>query len=149
MKNNDRNMLERYPMAATFGLIVISGIVAAVITANLSGIGGAVGQGLRQALGVAISDLTPDEAKAIGTFQTKGAVIRRVEDNSPAARAGLQPEDVVTAINDQPVADRASLQNPIGSSVPGQTIALLVEKANHRGPLQLVRVEVGAATGSP
>ena len=31
-------------------------------------------------LGVAISDLTPDEAKAIGTFQTSGAVIRRVED---------------------------------------------------------------------
>lgn len=50
MKNNERSVLERYPMAATFGLIVISGVVAAIITANLSGIGGAVGQGLRQAL---------------------------------------------------------------------------------------------------
>jgi TPR repeat protein len=104
--------------------------------------------GIRGQLGVAISDLTPDEAKAIGTFQTKGAVIRRVEDNSPAARVGLQPEDVVTAIDDQPITDRASLQNLIGSSVPGQTVALLVEKANHRGALQLVRVEVAAATGS-
>lgn len=50
MKSDSRSVLERYPMAATFGLIVISGVVAAVITANLSGIGGAVGQGLRQAL---------------------------------------------------------------------------------------------------
>src|SRR5437870_1800348 len=83
------------------------------------------------------------EAKAIGTFQTKGAVIRHVEDASPAAHAGLQPEDVVTAIDDQPVTDRASLQNLIGASVPGQTVALLVERANHRGSLQLVRVEVG------
>jgi stage V sporulation protein K len=50
MKNDDRSLLERYPMAATFGLIVVSGVVAAVVTANLSGIGGAVGQGLRQAM---------------------------------------------------------------------------------------------------
>ncbi len=104
--------------------------------------------GVRGQIGVAISDLTPDEARAIGTSQTKGAVVRRVEDGSPAARVGLQLEDVVTAVDDQPVADRASLQNLIGGSVPGQTVALLVEKANHRGSLQLVRVEVGAATNS-
>jgi TPR repeat protein len=104
--------------------------------------------GVRGQIGVAISDLTPDEARAIGTSQTKGAVVRRVEDGSPAARVGLQLEDVVTAVDDQPVVDRASLQNLIGGSVPGQTVALLVEKANHRGSLQLLRVEVGAATNS-
>jgi TPR repeat protein len=100
-------------------------------------------------LGVTVSDLTPDEAKAIGTFQTSGAVIRRVEDGGAAAHAGLQPEDLITAVDDQPITDRASLQNLITAAVPGQTVALLVEKANHRGSLQLIRVEVGAATGNP
>src|SRR5262249_48982547 len=100
--------------------------------------------GTRGHIGVAISDLTPDEAKAIGTFQTKGAVVRRVEEGGPAARAGLQPEDVITAVDDRPVADRASLQDLIGGDVPGQTVALLVEKAAHRSSLQLVRVEVAA-----
>jgi TPR repeat protein len=104
--------------------------------------------GVRGQLGVAISDLTPDEAKAIGTFQTSGAVIRRVEDGGAAARAGLQPEDLITAVDDQPVTDRATLQNLIGAAVPGQTVALLVEKANHRGSLQLTRVEVGAAASN-
>jgi TPR repeat protein len=101
--------------------------------------------GMHGQLGVAISDLTPDEAKAIGTFQQSGAVIRRVEDGGAAARAGLQPEDIITAVDDQPVTDRASLQNLIGAAVPGQTVALLVEKANHRGSLQLVRADVGSA----
>jgi len=104
--------------------------------------------GVRGQLGVAISDLTPDEAKAIGTFQTSGAVIRRVEDGGPAARVGLQPEDLITAVDDQPVTDRAALQNLIGAAVPGQTVALLVEKANHRGSLQLIRVEIGASASN-
>src|SRR6266536_1893038 len=46
----NKTLLERHPFAATFVLIVISGVVAAIITANLSGIGGAVGYGLHQAL---------------------------------------------------------------------------------------------------
>jgi TPR repeat protein len=104
--------------------------------------------GMRGQLGVAISDLTPDEAKAIGTFQRSGAVVSRVEDGGAAARVGLQPEDVITAVDDQPVTDRVSLQHLIGASVPGQTVALLVEKADHRGSLQLIRVEVGAAVSN-
>jgi TPR repeat protein len=99
-------------------------------------------------LGAAISDLTPDEARAIGTFQTSGAVIRRVEDGGAAARAGLQPEDLITAVDDQPVTDRASLQNLVAAAVPGQTVGLLVEKASHRGSLQLIRVEVGLAASN-
>src|SRR6266851_3994998 len=46
----NKTLLERHPLAATFVLIVVSGVVAAVITANLSGIGGAIGLGLRLAL---------------------------------------------------------------------------------------------------
>jgi stage V sporulation protein K len=46
----NKTLLERHPLAATFVLIVVSGVVAAVITANLSGIGGAIGHGFRQML---------------------------------------------------------------------------------------------------
>jgi stage V sporulation protein K len=40
------NLLERYPMAATFGLIVVAGVAVAIVTANMSSIGGAIGGSL-------------------------------------------------------------------------------------------------------
>jgi TPR repeat protein len=102
--------------------------------------------GSRGHIGVAIADLTPETAKSIGSLQSKGVVIRTVEAGSPAAAVGLQPGDVITAVDDQPVIDRASLLSLIGGSVPGQTVELLVEKSAFRGSLQLVRVAVAAVS---
>jgi AAA+ superfamily predicted ATPase len=50
MSNERRSVLERHPIAVTFALIVASGVVAAIITANMSTIGGALGHGLYQVL---------------------------------------------------------------------------------------------------
>jgi uncharacterized protein len=104
--------------------------------------------GVRGRLGVAVADLTPDEAKAIETLQKNGEVIRGIEEGSPAAHAELQPGDLITAIDDQPVSDRAALEDLIGSSVPGQVVELLVEKASRRGWLQRIRVQIGVAAAS-
>src|SRR5580700_7859190 len=57
------------------------------------------GEVKRGRIGVAIQDLTPDIAQGLGTAQTQGAVIARVEPGSPAARAGLQASDVITAVD--------------------------------------------------
>ncbi len=35
-----------------------------------------------------------------------GVVVVSVEDDSPAARAGIRPRDVITAVDDEPVKDR-------------------------------------------
>jgi stage V sporulation protein K len=40
------NLLERYPMAATFVLMVVAGVAVAVLAANMSGIGSAIGGSL-------------------------------------------------------------------------------------------------------
>ncbi len=45
MSSENPNLLERYPLVATLGLIVIGGVLVAVITANMSGAGGAIGGG--------------------------------------------------------------------------------------------------------
>jgi stage V sporulation protein K len=50
MSNERKSVLDRHPLAVTFTLIVASGVVAAIITANMSTIGGAFGHGLYQAL---------------------------------------------------------------------------------------------------
>jgi Do/DeqQ family serine protease len=53
----------------------------------------------RGRIGVAIQDLTPDIAQALGTTYTQGAVIARVVQGSPAERAGLRTNDLVVAVN--------------------------------------------------
>ena len=47
MSSENPNLLERYPLVATLGLIVIGGVLVAVITANMSGVGGAIGSSVQ------------------------------------------------------------------------------------------------------
>src|ERR1700734_2528199 len=51
-----------------------------------------------------------------------GIVVKAVEPGSPADKAGLQPGDVITNINGQPVHTGADLVNPIAETVIGQTV---------------------------
>jgi stage V sporulation protein K len=46
MSNGPRNLFERHPLAATFTLMVVSGVLVAVLAANMSGIGGTIGGGV-------------------------------------------------------------------------------------------------------
>lgn len=76
----------------------------------------------RGSLGVETQDLTPEIAEMLGTAPGKGAVVTRVQADSPADRAGLKPGDVVLALNDTSVSDEADLHNaegllPVGSEV--------------------------------
>jgi stage V sporulation protein K len=46
MSNERGNLFERHPLAATFTLMVVSGVLVTMLTANMSGIGGAIGGGV-------------------------------------------------------------------------------------------------------
>jgi len=69
----------------------------------------------RGILGVSIRTLTPDVAQSLGlTNGTSGALVAEVVKGSPAEKAGIEPGDVVTAINGKPVKTDAELRNTIG-----------------------------------
>jgi len=80
----------------------------------------------RGRIGVAIQDLTPDIAQALGTTYTQGAVIARVEQGSPAERAGLRTNDLVVAVNGAPIHNGAELKNRVGLSKIGDAVDLTV-----------------------
>ncbi len=82
------------------------------------------GEVRRGRIGVAIQDLTPDIADAMGLPGKKGAVVGSVERNSPAAKAGLKPGDVIVAVDDSPIANSSDLRNRIGLMVRGSTVKL-------------------------
>lgn len=82
----------------------------------------------RGRIGVAIQDLTPDLAQALGTRHTQGAVIARVEPGSAAERAGLRTNDLVVAINGAPMRSGTELRNRVGLSRIGDEVELTVER---------------------
>ena len=51
-----------------------------------------------------------------------GIVVEAVEPGSPADKAGLQPGDVITNVNGQPVHTGADLVNPIAETAIGQSV---------------------------
>jgi Do/DeqQ family serine protease len=97
----------------------------------------------RGRIGVAIQDLTPDLAQALGTRFTQGAVIARVEPGSPAERAGLRPNDVIVAINGAPMRSGSELHNRVGLSRIGDEVELTVD---HNGVERNVTVRIERAT---
>lgn len=91
-------------------------------------------------LGVSVQDLTPDVADSLGISGAKGALVMQVFPNSPAAKAGLQPNDVITSFDGKNVTSAQDLVNLIQESKVGEKKKLLVYRG---GKLQSIEVTIG------
>ena len=60
-----------------------------------------------------------------------GAVVQEVTPDSPAARAGLQPGDVVVSIDGKAVQDRSELVAAIRGHKPGDKVTLVVVRGGN------------------
>jgi serine protease Do len=75
-------------------------------------------------MGIGISDVTPENAKFFHVDNNEGAVVTQVENDSPAAKAGLKVGDVITELDGQKVSDASQLQIEVGQKQPGSSIKL-------------------------
>jgi serine protease Do len=75
---------------------------------------------------VQIQSVTSDIADSMGLKQTTGALVSEPQKDSPAAKAGIQSGDVITAVNDSPVHDARELARKIGTMSPGASVKLAV-----------------------
>jgi serine protease Do len=73
----------------------------------------------RGRLGVAVQSMNQTLADSFGMKAPQGALISSVDASGPAAKAGLQPGDVITAVNGVPVADSSDLPSQVASIKPG------------------------------
>jgi serine protease Do len=76
----------------------------------------------RPYLGIGALDLDDARAAALGLKPGTGAVVNRVQPNSPAAKSGVAAGDVVTAVGGWPVTDAQSLQKVIGGLPTGKVV---------------------------
>ncbi|BBA33986.1 trypsin-like serine protease [Methylocaldum marinum] len=103
------------------------------------------GEVQRGKLGVGVHDLTPDLAHALGLERGSGALIALVQPDSPAAKAGLRPGDVVTAIDGTPVTNGGSLRNTVGLLQVGSEIKLDILR---NGEKRTVTARIAKMVGS-
>lgn len=78
------------------------------------------GRVARGYLGVALRAVDADLRQALGLGATVGAIVEDVTPGSPAARAGLRPYDVITAIDGKPVDSDQAMIRVVARGVPGQ-----------------------------
>jgi serine protease Do len=123
----------------------VSGNVIGVNTAIFSPSGGSVGIGFdipadtakmvvaqlkekghvtRGWLGVQIQPVTSDIADSLGLKKAAGAIVDEPQGGSPAAKAGIKPGDVITAVNGAQVKDARELARTIGTMAPDTSIKL-------------------------
>ena len=126
-------------------LVDLDGQLLGVNTAILSGTGGNIGIGFaipsnmvrevveqllehgnvqRGRIGIAIQDVTPGLSQALELTTDRGALVTQVEAGSPAEQAGIQPGDVIVAINDTPIDSSADLRNEVGLVRAGEPVSV-------------------------
>ena len=90
--------------------------------------------GLRQPafLGVQTQALTAELKERLHVAADAGAVITEVVPNSPAAKAGLRRDDVITAVDDRPVKGPADLRDAVQKAGPGKEVTLQVVRGKER-----------------
>ncbi|WOH84286.1 Do family serine endopeptidase [Bradyrhizobium sp. BEA-2-5] len=91
-------------------------------------------------IGVQIQPVTSDIADSLGMKKAEGALVAEPQANGPAAKAGIESGDVITAVNGESVKDARELARTIGGLAPGNAVKLNVL---HKGQDKVVNLTLG------
>ncbi len=100
------------------------------------------GKVVRGRIGVTIQDVNAQLAESFGLDRPRGALVSSVEKDGPAAKAGLQPGDVVLAVNGKAIERYGELSGAIASMKPGAEAALEVWRGGKRQTVQVQIAEL-------
>ena len=84
------------------------------------------GQVSRGWLGVLIQEVTGELAESFGMSNPHGALVAKVLDSSPAAKAGLQVGDVIVSFNGKKVLRSSNLPPLVGRSTVGKNAKVTI-----------------------
>jgi len=98
------------------------------------------GKVVRGYIGANIQDFSEEMAEAQGMPDVKGAIIAELVAGAPAAKAGLMPEDIVTAVNGVNVKSGSELTRQVAKARPGEAIRLSILRG---GKPRMIEVKSG------
>jgi serine protease Do len=105
----------------------------------------ATGHVSRGRLGVTIQDVSQGLAQSFGLDKPKGALVSSVEKSGPAAKAGIQPGDVIMKFEGRDVARSSDLPLMVADAAPGTRVRLDVWR---KGGERTLEATLGGSTSS-
>ena len=88
-------------------------------------------RGEKAALGIAVDELTPQDARQMGLpAATKGVVVTEVDPSSKAAEVGLKRGDVIQQVNRVPVTNAEEFAKAVRRSNNGASVLLVNREGN-------------------
>jgi len=103
------------------------------------------GKVTRAILGLTIRAVDPEDAEYAKLEKVTGVVVQDFSDNSPAQRAGVQPGDVVVAVDGVPVEYVAQFQQAVAFRKPGEEVTLTVQRKGGEKVNLKVRLQAAPA----
>jgi serine protease Do len=84
------------------------------------------GKMTRGRIGVALGEMTKEIAESLGLGKPRGAYVRNVESNGPAAAGGIEAGDVILSFNSREINKSTDLPRVVGDTKPGTTATVQV-----------------------
>ena len=106
----------------------------------------AFGRVRRGEIGVSAQTITPLLAEALGLTVDRGVIVSDVRPGSPAAKAGLQPGDVVVTLDGKPMENGRQFRINVYARGVGQQVALSVRRGDRTVPVRVPVVERPGST---
>jgi serine protease Do len=98
------------------------------------------GKVTRGRIGVAVQPVNQSLAQSFGLPRPEGALVSSIDENGPAAKAGIKPGDVILGWNSATVDESSSLPALVADTAPGQSAKVRVWRD---GKEQVLNVQVG------
>ena len=100
----------------------------------------ATGRVQRGRLGVQIDQVSKEVAESLGLAKAQGALVRGVEQGSPAEKAGLEAGDIILRFDGKAIEKSSDLPRIVGATKPGTRSAMQIWR---RGATRDVSITVG------
>ena len=99
----------------------------------------------RGVIGVQVAPVPLEALAEFGLKERRGALVSQVGKGQPAARAGVEPGDVIVEFNGKPVKNRDQLVSIVTSTKPGSTVPMKVLRDKNEKTLSITVDELNLA----
>ena len=89
-------------------------------------------------MGISPANLPPGLANLLGVAVTEGILVVQVVPDSAAAKAGLQEEDVIVQLGDDPIRNTGDLSKFLIAHPPGEKVSVLSFRGSERRTTRVI-----------